>query len=338
MLLAIKNKDIDSLKKYTTKQNLFLPNNSPLHVAISSKSGIQILSYLLSLGYNINETNVFLKICKYTFFMLVFLFFLHYACIFDDVDAISFLLKNGANPTCVNGQTANDLTYGRNTNEIILSFMSVVDDISKLFTNQELTDLEIKTASESVFAHSLIVKLRLEIDDLTTLLIILKSYLANEVKIFMKWVYGETPNEEETEKICSILEKIGINKEKFNEKTGRNGLLKDLIRLFQIEESKDFKIISEGIEINIHKVILLARSELYRGMFLSVNDKSNKVSDYSRKKPETVQALVNFLYTENLDPNLPKDILEELHDAHDYYQLSPHSSLPFLLDSLLDSN
>ncbi|KAJ5075397.1 speckle-type poz protein [Anaeramoeba ignava] len=61
-------------------------------------------------------------------------------------------------------------------------------------------------------------------------------------------------------------------------------------------ETKDFIIISEEKEIKVHKLILFTRSELFKGMFLSVSDTSNQVHDYSRKSNESIQQLIYFLY------------------------------------------
>ncbi|KAJ5079636.1 di- and tripeptidase dug2-related [Anaeramoeba ignava] len=63
------------------------------------------------------------------------------------------------------------------------------------------------------------------------------------------------------------------------------------------DSTKDFTIFVQGKPIKVHKFILLARTDLYRGMFLSVTeDKSNQVNDYSGNSFETVHALIEFLY------------------------------------------
>ncbi|KAJ5079980.1 hypothetical protein M0811_14258 [Anaeramoeba ignava] len=73
------------------------------------------------------------------------------------------------------------------------------------------------------------------------------------------------------------------------------------------EKQKDFTIKRGNKNVLVHKLVLIARSELYRGMFLSVTeDKSNKVTDYSELK-----------------------IINELEIAMDYFQLN--ESVPNLV-------
>ncbi|KAJ5073273.1 hypothetical protein M0811_08955 [Anaeramoeba ignava] len=120
------------------------------------------------------------------------------------------------------------------------------------------------------------------------------------------------------------VNKAGKNKKKLIKiKIGINPLLDDLKRLMNEEETKDFQIISNNQKIKIHKIILIARSELFRGMFISVTeDKSNSVHEYSNKKTKTIQNLVNFFYTDEIPKIKNKTILKELKECVDYFQLN----------------
>ncbi|KAJ5076377.1 hypothetical protein M0811_06376 [Anaeramoeba ignava] len=118
-------------------------------------------------------------------------------------------------------------------------------------------------------------------------------------------------------------------------KKGRRGILKDLQKLYQNESTKDFTIIcgEEEKEIKVHKLILIIRSELFKGMFLSVQDSSNQVHDYSGKSFETLNQLIYFLYHDEFNE---KEInQEEFEDVKDYYQLNENSIIDFLLKDFI---
>ncbi|KAJ5067021.1 ankyrin repeat ph and sec7 domain containing protein secg-related [Anaeramoeba ignava] len=140
--------------------------------------------------------------------------------------------------------------------------------------------------------------------------------------------------EEKEDKLKEFFKEIGIESNWIEIKKGRKGILEDLHKLYQENETKDFTIIiSEEKEIKVHKLILILRSELYKGMFLSVNDSSNQVHDYSKKSNETIQQLIHFLYHDKFDKE--KEIKkEEFYDLKDYYQLNQNSIIDLILKDL----
>ncbi|KAJ5072900.1 ankyrin repeat-containing protein [Anaeramoeba ignava] len=136
--------------------------------------------------------------------------------------------------------------------------------------------------------------------------------------------------------VFGYLNEIGVleTKEQFIQKSQSDGLRKDIEKLFYEDESKDFEIIAENEEIKVHKMVLIARSELFYGMFLNVNDDSNQVNDYSGKSKESIKEFIKFLYFDRIDLNISEDVVEEFEDAHEYYQLNQKSPFPLLLEDL----
>ncbi|KAJ5076380.1 ankyrin repeat ph and sec7 domain containing protein secg-related [Anaeramoeba ignava] len=128
-----------------------------------------------------------------------------------------------------------------------------------------------------------------------------------------------------------FFKEMGFDSKWIELKKGRRGILKDLQKLYQNESTKDFTIIcgEEEKGIKVHKLILIIRSELFKGMFLSVQDSSNQVHDYSGKSFETLNQLIYFLYHDEFNE---KEInQEEFEDVKDYYQLNENSIIDFLL-------
>ncbi|KAJ6234363.1 btb poz domain containing 7 [Anaeramoeba flamelloides] len=119
-------------------------------------------------------------------------------------------------------------------------------------------------------------------------------------------------------------------------------LEKDIAQLYKDDNSKDFKILvktenknndkvedKEGNykEIPVHKFILLARSGLFRELFVYVNEKDNinKVQDYTHKTIESLETLIKYFYTDSIKLKADQDprlIVDELYDAVEYYQLN----------------
>ncbi|KAJ5079637.1 kelch repeat and btb domain-containing protein [Anaeramoeba ignava] len=103
------------------------------------------------------------------------------------------------------------------------------------------------------------------------------------------------------------------------------------------ENEKDFIIERKEKQYKFPKLILIMRSELYRGMFLSVtDDTSNKVTDYSELSNESFQILEYWIYSNQIKEGIQitKEIIDELETGIDYFQLNQTN--PNLLDLLIN--
>ncbi|KAJ5077383.1 ras family-domain-containing protein [Anaeramoeba ignava] len=208
---------------------------------------------------------------------------------------------------------------------------TIQNDFQKLFERKEFCDFEIECKDDQnplnkikIPIHKLIIQNRLKINENqieNELYSILSQNSQKEVDILLKWIYfGKVSYQDlsilkewknKLSNICKIEFKIGIK-----------SFLKDLEILMNSEETKDFQIISNNQEIKVHKLILITRSELFRGMFNISEDKSNSVHEYSNKQTETIQSLIHFFYTDNIPKIKKKIIYEELKECVDYFQLN----------------
>ncbi|KAJ5073513.1 kelch repeat and btb domain-containing protein [Anaeramoeba ignava] len=106
-------------------------------------------------------------------------------------------------------------------------------------------------------------------------------------------------------------------------------------RIYLNENEKDFIIERKEKEYTFPKLILIMRSELYRGMFLSVNeDKSNKVTDYSELSNKSFQIFEYWIYSNQIkdEIEITQEIIDEIQIGIDYFQLN--QTYPNLLDLL----
>ncbi|KAJ5077381.1 ras family-domain-containing protein [Anaeramoeba ignava] len=204
-------------------------------------------------------------------------------------------------------------------------------DFQKLFERKEFCDFEIECKDDQnplkkikIPIHKLIIQNRLKINEnqiTNELYSILSQNSQKEVDILLKWIYfGKV-----------LFKDLSILKEwknklsnicKIEFETGIKSFLKDLEILMNSEETKDFQIISNNQEIKVHKIILITRSELYRGVFIISENKSNSVHEYSNKQTETIQSLIHFFYTDNIPKIENETIYEELKECVDYFQLN----------------
>ncbi|KAJ5069557.1 hypothetical protein M0811_02127 [Anaeramoeba ignava] len=207
-------------------------------------------------------------------------------------------------------------------------YTSLLKDLKKLYKRKESCDITFKTFGGEISVHKLIISSRIG-KDYEKVLEYFQSQKIEEANIFFRWIY--TGISQDDQLINQILEDLKIGS--FKELNGIEKVSKALEKLYKEEETKDFTILIGNKSIKAHKVILMARSDLYRGMFLNVDDKSNQVNDYSGKSFKTLQLLIEFIYTDKLNTSLLSDqVISELEDAVDYYQLNTSSILPTLID------
>ncbi|KAJ5079028.1 hypothetical protein M0811_14691 [Anaeramoeba ignava] len=161
-------------------------------------------------------------------------------------------------------------------------FSNLEEDLIKLFRRKEFCNISFKTKNgEIIKAHKLILKYRLnqnqnEIEKLQE--IISKKSIKESNQIF-EMIYS---NRIINPKLYSEIKEITNLNEKIEE---------TMKRIYLNENEKDFIIERKEKQYKFPKLILIMRSELYRGMFLSVtNDTSNKVTDYSELKIKQISS------------------------------------------------
>ncbi|KAJ6240983.1 leucine-zipper-like transcriptional regulator 1 [Anaeramoeba flamelloides] len=101
----------------------------------------------------------------------------------------------------------------------------------------------------------------------------------------------------------------------------RSTLYKSFAKLYKDDNTKDFTIIVKDRKIHCHKAILIARSELFRGMLTSLKEPINKITEKTGRSYKSIKALIHFFYTEQTDGITPLIALE-LINASDYYGLN----------------
>ncbi|KAJ5066955.1 btk-binding protein-related [Anaeramoeba ignava] len=214
------------------------------------------------------------------------------------------------------------------------SFSNLEEDLIKLFERKEFCDISFKTKNgEIIEAHKLILKYRLnqnqnEIEKLKE--IISKKSIKKSNQIFEmiysnriinpKLYYEIKEIINSNEKIEETMKRIYLNE---NENENENG--------------KDFIIERKEKQYKFPKLILIMRSELYRGMFLSVTeDTSNKVTDYSELSNKSFQIFEYWIYSNQIKKGIKitQEIIDEIQIGIDYFQLNQTN--PNLFDLLIN--
>ncbi|KAJ5067774.1 claret isoform a [Anaeramoeba ignava] len=208
------------------------------------------------------------------------------------------------------------------------SFSNLEEDLIKLFERKEFCNISFKTENgEIIEAHKLILKYRLkdyenEIEKLKE--IISKKSIKESNQIF-EMIYS---NRIINQKLYYEIKEIINSNEKIEE---------TMKRIYLNENEKDFIIERKEKKIKFPKLILIMRSELYRGMFLSVtDDKSNKVTDYSELSDKSFQIFEYWIYSNQIkeEIQITQEIIDEIKIGIDYFQLNQTN--PNLFDLLIN--
>ncbi|KAJ3448228.1 ankyrin repeat-containing protein [Anaeramoeba flamelloides] len=153
--------------------------------------------------------------------------------------------------------------------------------------------------------------------------------------------FNQNDDDDDDDALQLIFTKLKL-KEAFTSKK----LKQCLQDLYLNHSTKDFKIIfNENQSIKIHKLILQIRSGLFRGMFLTIKDPNiSQIKNYSKYSLETLQILFKFLYLNDInysddfvdyDKNetkqnpLNENIIQQIVNTIDFYQLNPNCDLKF---------
>ncbi|KAJ6248782.1 sel1-repeat-containing protein ybeq [Anaeramoeba flamelloides] len=219
----------------------------------------------------------------------------------------------------------------------LLQLFSIVEDFFCLYNDQENCDIEI--LGHGIHKNWIEFRLGYQIDQ--NFEFALSKYHERERNLFWIWLYSGMFLEKRST-VVEIAERVGIQNVK--EKSGRNGLINDLKKLYYSKKyPKDFIIITNSnVQIYAHQIVLQARTGLFRNFFNSIKDFQNKVSDYTEKSHVSIQNLIQFLYFDDLssvdDIQENGFILEDYYDSILYYQLNSNTNLSYCLDQIKKIN
>ncbi|KAJ5079509.1 hypothetical protein M0811_14490 [Anaeramoeba ignava] len=210
------------------------------------------------------------------------------------------------------------------------SFSNLEEDLIKLFRRKEFCNISFKTENgEIIEAHKLILKYRLNENEneIEKLQEIISNKSIKESNQIFEMIYS---NRIINPKLYSEIKEIINSNEKIEETMKR-------IYLNENENEKDFIIERKEKQYKFPKLILIMRSELYRGMFLSVTeDKSNKVTDYSELSNKSFQIFEYWIYSNQIkdEIEITQEIIDEIKIGIDYFQLN--QTYPNLFDLLIN--
>ncbi|KAJ5080113.1 ankyrin repeat-containing [Anaeramoeba ignava] len=274
--------------------------HSLLHLACINRIGHEIVQDLINAGANVNAKD---------FFDLIPL---SYALQKRDFLSAKNLLLSNSQVDEINTENIDE-----DMKIMLRTYNTIQKEMLDFFKRGEFTDFVFNCKDGNVSIHKLIAQFRLTDPEqkepnielmLNNLSPKFLDMTCKDARLFFKFLYsgilrdsGEKNSFSEMQRICDHLK---LSKNWIAQKLGKKGLIQDLTRM----------------------------CDLYRGMFLSVKDDSNSVSDYSGKSFNTINLFIRYLYIDDFDESdLTYDVIHELSDAKDYYQLSDNCFLDFFL-------
>jgi len=97
----------------------------------------------------------------------------------------------------------------------------------------------------------------------------------------------------------------------------------DLYSSFQQQEFTDFEIVCEDKNLQCHKVVLAARSPVFRAMLLNNMEESTRARVEPKEfNSQTMSMLLKFLYTGAVEQELLDKNAEAVFKAADYYEVT----------------
>ncbi|KAJ3447344.1 hypothetical protein M0812_07574 [Anaeramoeba flamelloides] len=218
----------------------------------------------------------------------------------------------------------------------------IANDWLSFFKRQEMCDDKIITSnSTSIGFHSHLAKIRLG-----ECFALFKKKLFDEkskkIKSILKWVYsGILKNYFEKNLIIDFVRNdLKKDMQWLYLKSYKRGLRRDLLRLYQTRTERlqndnelGFQLILQNEEtVLIDRFIIQARSELFRGLFLSVSKKDTpRLKEHCECSQRAVELFIKFLYLGNFYENktkkmqlifINKKIYDELLLLEDFYQIT----------------
>ncbi|KAJ3438900.1 ankyrin repeat ph and sec7 domain containing protein secg-related [Anaeramoeba flamelloides] len=353
--LSCKKHNIEIIK-YFLDQGLD-PNSrnvnfsTPLQISITSNNSLSIIKLLLKWGGDLNLIDKFSHNClQLSILSRVGSETIHYLLHTEGVDlniknkndrSVLDLAIKGKFDTSIligmieSGIPINDDFVKQNVPsdsdilKIVKSTNSLCLDMLNLFERAEKTDLVIN----GIKVHKLIIELRLETNHATVKKILEQNYNYKQTKLFFKWVYAGQINEN-----FKLINQIGKEFPSINikSKSLRKGIANDLRRLYHQKKNKDFSLIIREKQINVNRLILQARSETFRGMFINISDDYKCVHDYTGMSETSLEKIIEFICCDGFDINtVTQKNIDEINQYVDYYQLNEFSRIEWIFDNNL---
>lgn len=203
-------------------------------------------------------------------------------------------------------------------------------DFLEILLKQQACDYTFTTKDQKpIGVHRKLFKLRLNQDITKTTDVFFALKNSKEVEVFLKWVYSGVVSAADEKTVREFCSQFGIQGRDFVEKNGFYGFRNDMKKLYEDTDSKDFSIIVGDSVIKVDQIVLLARSQTFRDMFLNVKDDSQQVHDYLELPYAAYNIIIKYLYTGEMDRGLlTPDIIEELNKHYTFFQMNPHEENP----------
>ncbi|KAJ3446936.1 ankyrin repeat-containing protein [Anaeramoeba flamelloides] len=212
---------------------------------------------------------------------------------------------------------------------------SLQNDLKKLLTMNYGHD-EIETKDGNMNIVRSLIKCRVPNFDFEQFTTIASQQSKKLVMSLLELIYSGTYtlDLEDVDKFQQLLDDLSIDKQLFLHNPFWK-LIYDLEQLMNDQKSKDFKILLNEQHINVHKFILIARSELVYGFDKSMN---NLMVEYSENdfSFEEMQIFVHFLYTDELltEKITKMEMVTNIIKMRDKFLLSKNSSLHLQLTNI----
>ncbi|KAJ6230447.1 cyclin-dependent kinase inhibitor 2c-related [Anaeramoeba flamelloides] len=298
--------------------NRFL--NTPLHLICQFSPTYKCVSALLGAGVQVNKKNTNGQTCLHK--LLIPLSKQKKVTIDGEwIKICELLVDHGADVFAKDKQGITPIGMIRDEEfaDILASETDLLASFQQFREDKDFADFEIKNTK--IHLDWLQLRIGKPIDK--NVLQILEKQEEQDLDKFLDWVYTGSIQNRQVLKIAKLIEIPD-----FEKKCGKKGLLFSLNHWYLDNSSKDFTIIVKKKAIKVHRLVLILRSGLFRGMFLAINESDNQIHEQFGFSESLFENFVHWLYYDQIDlKKKKKKEITFLKQSMDYYQLSPNNSL-----------
>ncbi|KAJ6227123.1 ankyrin repeat [Anaeramoeba flamelloides] len=295
--------EIVSLLCTTTKQANICDKMTPLHYATKFKASLAVVRYLVQHGSKLNSEDVLFSISLIE--VVYGLTPLHNACRYDascEINQKKVSLKT--------------LIKDQETKNLIKLYETLFEDFKNLAKSNLFSDFFIHEIGFNKIFFS--IRCGMEYSEKTNKL--LGTFNKKKIVQFRDWLY--TGNSQKVTPIKEIGNHLGLDESAIRKKSFKNGLIRDLKKIWKNQDSSDFIIILKNNgKMYLNKFILSARSQFFNKLFSENKELEDYEMDNNYPK-SAITSFFHFIYFDRFPNDVKQSDLENIEKLALKYQLN----------------
>ncbi|KAJ3428315.1 ankyrin repeat ph and sec7 domain containing protein secg-related [Anaeramoeba flamelloides] len=237
-----------------------------------------------------------------------------------NLESLKILLHNGANTKfkAINQKKVSlkTLIKDQETKNLIKLYETLFEDFKNLAKSNLFSDFFIHEIGFNKIFFS--IRCGMEYSEKTNKL--LGTFNKKKIVQFRDWLY--TGNSQKVTPIKEIGNHLGLDESAIRKKSFKNGLIRDLKKIWKNQDSSDFIIILKNNgKMYLNKFILSARSQFFNKLFSENKELEDYEMDNNYPK-SAITSFFHFIYFDRFPNDVKQSDLENIEKLALKYQLN----------------